>query len=50
MSPMRRRPGRAFLGDQRGNVAIIAAAVLLPLFLATGFGIDYTLQTRARTR
>ncbi len=48
MTRTRRNRILAALDDQRGNVAIISVFVLVPLILALGFGVDYTLQTRAR--
>jgi len=40
----RRLPGR----DRRGNVAVIAALCMIPMLLAVGMGIDYTLQKRSQ--
>ncbi|MFI4976081.1 MAG: TadE/TadG family type IV pilus assembly protein [Caulobacterales bacterium] len=37
---------RAFLRNKRGNVAIIAALTMLPISMAVGMGVDYTLATR----
>ncbi|MFI4933055.1 MAG: pilus assembly protein TadG-related protein [Caulobacterales bacterium] len=37
---------KLFVVDNRGNVAIIAAAVMLPLAFSVGMGIDYTMATR----
>ncbi|MHB8286547.1 MAG: TadE/TadG family type IV pilus assembly protein [Caulobacteraceae bacterium] len=42
------RLGRRLLGERRGNVAIIAALCMIPLTLAIGMGVDYTLQKRAQ--
>ena len=37
---------RRFLTNKRGNVAIIAALTMLPISMAVGMGVDYTLATR----
>ena len=42
------RPLAELARDSQGNVAIISVFVLIPLILALGFGVDSTLQTRAR--
>ncbi len=39
---------RRFVGDRKGNVAIIFAFSLMPIALLTGMGIDYTVATQKK--
>jgi Flp pilus assembly protein TadG len=39
---------RRFIGDRKGNVAIIFAFSLMPIALLTGMGIDYTVATQKK--
>ncbi|HWF95513.1 MAG TPA: pilus assembly protein TadG-related protein [Xanthobacteraceae bacterium] len=39
---------RRFVGDRKGNVAIIFAFSLMPIALVTGMGIDYTVATQKK--
>jgi Flp pilus assembly protein TadG len=40
---------RRFVGDRKGNVAIIFALSLMPIALLTGMGIDYTAATTKKS-
>jgi Flp pilus assembly protein TadG len=39
---------RRFIGDRKGNVAIIFAFSLMPIAMLTGMGIDYTVATQKK--
>jgi Flp pilus assembly protein TadG len=45
-----RRSLAAFRGDRRGNVAVIFTLALLPLLIAVGCAVDYSLATRMRAK
>jgi Flp pilus assembly protein TadG len=47
--PIMRKSQNFFLGNQRGNVAMIFALSLVPVSLMSGFGIDIWRQNEART-
>jgi Flp pilus assembly protein TadG len=41
---------QCFLGDERGSVAIIFALALIPLTLAVGAAVDYSLAARIKAK